>query len=422
MNKQLIAITVAAALMVPMASHAVDATLYGSIRAGLVSGDDDLPNSGRNLDLGATGTDGDLNEQGLYSRIGVKGSSDLGNGMTAGLHLERGVGSTLSTRHTNVWISGGFGKLTFGQQDNPYRQARNWDQAFFLGGQYGFGDGGSRLEGIRYDMSNGPFKLAVMATANDNQTDSAACTATAACTTDRTAVHGVTHTHASRARAEYDDSVDSWVIAAGYNFGIVNLNVAHRTNNTDIEVPALTSAGMQTNAGDADEAAMIAADRTTAIIEAEKAVDMLEYGTPAARAAGDDGIIGRISDNTAIGLNGSLGAVSWYLSYQTSSHNASNHENDVDSVGGFLSFKPSENDTLYFEYVSHSADRETRAGTNGAVHIGESPTETIFGYSRKFGAGVSFHAEYLSIDKDLPSGADDGSDPSTLVLAMRVDF
>lgn len=404
MNKQLIVAAAAAMLMAPVASYAVDAKLYGSIRAGLVSGDDDLPNSGRRLDLGATGEDGYLNDQGLYSRIGVKGSSDLGNGLSAGLHLERGVGETLSVRHTNVWLSGGFGKLTFGQQNNPYRQARNWDQSWFLGGQYGFGDGGSRLEGIRYDMSNGPFKLAVMATARDNQTDSPACSATSACTMAETAAGGVTYTRASRVRLEHDDGVDSWVIAAGYDFGVVNLNVAHRTNNTDVEVSALTSAGTVGSSPTAPADA--AAARTSAINAAEALVDDED----------------RSSDNTAIGLNGSFGSVGWYLSYQTSSDNASNHENDVDSIGGFLSFKPSESDTLYFYHVNHSADRERRGGTDGAVDLGESPTETIFGYSHSFGAGVSFHAEYLSIDNDLPSGADDGSDPSTLVLAMKVDF
>ena len=394
MNKKLIVASVVAALTAPVASYAVDATLYGSIRAGLVSGDDDGADSDRELDLGATGNDGNLNGQGLYSRIGVKGSADLGNGMSAGLHLERGVGDdALTTRHTNVWVSGGFGKLTFGQQGNPYRSARHWDQSYFLGGQYGFGDGGSRIEGIRYDMSSGPFNLSIMATANDSTSDTALVTGTE--------VSGVTPT--TTAGVEYDDGVDSWVIAAGYDFGVATLNVAHRSDNNEIEVaPAGTS-----TAG-ADAAAM-AANTAAADTATIKVLDAAVANNA------------RTSDNTAIGVKGKVGSLDWYLAYQTSADNSDGgYENDVDSIGGFLGFRVSDSDTLYAYHVSHDADRISY-DKDGDQALGESVTETILGYSHSFGAGVTFIAEYLTVDKDLESGVS-GSEPDTLVLAMKVDF
>ena len=400
MNKKLIVASVVAALTAPVASYAVDATLYGSIRAGLVSGDSDGADSNRRLDLGGTGNDGTLNGQGLYSRIGVKGSSDLGNGLSAGLHLERGVGSgALTTRHTNVWISGGFGKLTFGQQGNPYRNARNWDQTWFLGGQFST-DGGSRVEGIKYSMSNGPFSLNVMATANDEAADGTTfhyytatptgatavpdadlnglpefirVSGTGACTAigngcakahtlnppGNTGVASAAPSGTTRTHSQDDDEsgVDSWILHAGYDFGVVALNVAHETNETEA-----------------------ATART----------------------------------NTAVGVNGSVGPVGWYLSYQTSELENATTDNDIDSWGGFVSFAASDSDTLYGYHVAHSADAATSSQ-------GEDYTETILGYSHNFGGGVSLIAEYLTVDKDLASGAN-GNEPDTLVIAMKVDF
>ncbi|SMN01875.1 hypothetical protein SPONL_189 [uncultured Candidatus Thioglobus sp.] len=70
------------------------------------------------LDLG-TGTAG--------SRFGIKGSEGLGNGLSAGFHIERSLtDSSLGLRHQNVWFKGRVGKLTLGQQNNPFRNAANW--------------------------------------------------------------------------------------------------------------------------------------------------------------------------------------------------------------------------------------------------------------------------------------------------------
>ncbi|WP_423906335.1 porin [Candidatus Spongiihabitans sp.] len=452
MNKKLIAAiaatTMAGAVGFASVAAATEFNWYGSLRAGVVSSDDDKANSNRRLDLGATGKDGSVGGQGLYSRIGIKAKSDFGNGSSAGLHLERGVGkSSLSTRHSNVWIGGGWGKLTFGQQGNPYRNARNWDQSWFLGGQFGFNDGGTRIEGLRYDLATGPFSLSIMATANDNEdklsdaetttihyytnepffspaalrvvdmqkdaplfisgtTDAdgkftpgdtqTACTMIGdECAIAYTLVDADTNgisrpvlpSKLTRARTDVakggkstvkrEDGIDSWILAFGYDFGPVNLNVAHRIDNTNITAVSV---------GELDAA-------------------------------------GRSSDNTAIGLNGSAGPFGWYVSYQMSSDNAKAFKNDVDSLGGYASFALSDNDKLYLYHVSHDADRQTweRDDKTFKVSLGTDVTETILGYSHSFGGGVSFIGEYLQIDKGLPSGTK-GSDPNVLALALKVDF
>ena len=63
--------------------------------------------------------------------------------MTAGFKFERAVGfnslgddgkSVGGARHHHVFLSGGFGTLTFGQQDAPYYGATTWDGSQTLGG------------------------------------------------------------------------------------------------------------------------------------------------------------------------------------------------------------------------------------------------------------------------------------------------
>ena len=40
----------------------------------------------------------------------------------------------MSARHHNVYLSGAFGTVTFGQQDAPYYGATTWDGSQTLGG------------------------------------------------------------------------------------------------------------------------------------------------------------------------------------------------------------------------------------------------------------------------------------------------
>ena len=324
LSTAVLAAAVAAVAGTPLVASAAEGTLYGSLRAGIVSGDDDV--NGRRLDLGATNSDGSIGGQGLYSRIGVRGSADLGNGSSAGLQVERSVEGTLGNRLHNVWIDGAWGRLTLGQQNNPYRSARKWDQTWFMGGQFG-ADRGSRIEGVNYSSNlAGPFSFSVMATAND--TDTA------------------------------NDDVDGWTVTAGYDFGLAKLDVAHETNEID----------------------------------------------------------GQGFDNTAIGINGSVGAFGWYLAYQSADDNSDAGANDTDSIGGFASISLSDTNIIYAYHVNHSGDG---ANAFGSATLGSDPTETVLGYSHSFGGGVTFIAEYLNRDLDTGTA---GSDPDLLALALKVDF
>ena len=381
MNKSIVAIAVAGLVgAVGFSSVAsAEATVYGRVTAGAVHTDGDTDGNDGAWNFGATGIDG---AQGRFNgtRFGFKGSQDLGNGMSAGFQIEREVrqGETPATvrqRHNLVWLSGSWGKLTLGHQNNPFLNARNWDQTYFYGGWWGHGEG-YRDEGINYSMSNGPFSLNVMAQASsENQDDTAVIDAGAGGTTP---MPGSVETSG-------DDGIDGWILHAGYDFGVVALNVAHHADNKDTDVT-----GAVAGTGASGDAATTLANNNAAADTASR-------------------------DNTAIGVNGSVGPMDWYLAYQTSELNASGsgfEDNDVSSVGGFVGFSASDKDTLYGYYVAHSADRAT-AG------LGEDYTETILGYSRDMGPGIRFIAEYQSLDNDTDA---DGSDPSTLALAVRYVF
>ena len=157
--KRVITTSVVAGLLgalgyVPVAS--AEGTLYGSVRSGIIIKDDG--DSDAMWDLGSV-DGGDLGDSGdrLWSRIGVKASHDLGNGMMAGLTIEKRL-DQFRTRHQNVWLEGGMGRITLGQQGSPYHSAVGWDGTNFMGGNFAMAPGGSRKQGVSFASNlGGPF-------------------------------------------------------------------------------------------------------------------------------------------------------------------------------------------------------------------------------------------------------------------------
>jgi len=318
-----IAIAALAAALGFTSVASADASFYGRVTAGAVHVDNDAPDDDGSWDFGS-------NKPGLATRVGFRGSQDLGNGMEAGFQIERNVtGTGLAKRHNLVYLSGPWGKLTMGNQNNPYMKARNWDQTYFYGGNWGHGSS-YRHEGINYSNNIGPISLNIMAMASSG---------------------GGTN--------DGKNGVDGWILHAGYDFGVAAVNVAHQSNETE---------------------------------------------NPAGR------------NNTAIGINGSVGALDWYLAHNSSELSAKAvgaADHDVSSTGGFLGFNMSDKDTFYAYHVTHSAD----IATSG---LGEDYTETILGYSRDMGPGLRFIGEYAAHDQDL-DGAN-GDNTSRLALAIRYVF
>ena len=123
--KKLLAIAVAAALTAPAAM--AETTLYGKLHAS----------------AGQVKTNGnkEMVVESHNSRIGVKGSTELDNGLSAtygveyGLNLDGDNGTsatakTLNARNTFVGVKGGFGEVRVGRHDTPAKLATAGLDAF----------------------------------------------------------------------------------------------------------------------------------------------------------------------------------------------------------------------------------------------------------------------------------------------------
>ena len=122
MKKTLVAL--AALAVVSAASAQSSVTIYGLMDLGLTNAKD----SGN---LGGVSTDASLTsiKSGNYngSRIGFKGTEDLGGGLKANFVMEYGVQpdeatttTTMNNRQSFVGLSGDFGAVTIGRQYTPY--------------------------------------------------------------------------------------------------------------------------------------------------------------------------------------------------------------------------------------------------------------------------------------------------------------
>jgi len=110
MKKTMIAAAVGAAMLVPFTASA-NPVVYGKVDVGVMYNETDS-------------TDGSWDVVDGTSRLGVKGSEDLGNGMSAIYQFEFSVDAsdsgTLGGRLAYAGISGGFGTVAVGRQWTPY--------------------------------------------------------------------------------------------------------------------------------------------------------------------------------------------------------------------------------------------------------------------------------------------------------------
>lgn len=111
--KKVLPLAIAAALVAPAAAMA-DATVFGKVHMIVQSYDD--------------GSDSVWSTDSVFSRVGVKGSEDLGDGLKAVYHLEFGVNpdasGTLSNRNQFVGLAGGFGTVLAGRHDTPLKMSQ----------------------------------------------------------------------------------------------------------------------------------------------------------------------------------------------------------------------------------------------------------------------------------------------------------
>ncbi len=119
MQKKIIALAVAGILAAPVAAQA-GVEVYGKARlsVGVISNDDTTANR----------EDSKLSISSHASRLGFKGTEDLGSGLKALWQIERSVDFTdksteLGVRNTFAGLAGDFGTVLLGAHDTPYKMA-----------------------------------------------------------------------------------------------------------------------------------------------------------------------------------------------------------------------------------------------------------------------------------------------------------
>ena len=165
----LLAAGLASALGATSVAFAADATIYGSIRSGIYHHGSE-GGTEASWDLGSVDA-GDLGSPDkLWSRIGLRASHDLGNGLTSGMHIEKRL-DDWRTRHQNVWLEGAFGRVTLGQQGDAYHSAVSWDGVNFWGEFVSSALEPSRTTGIKYSTKlDGPFNFEAMISDDNSET------------------------------------------------------------------------------------------------------------------------------------------------------------------------------------------------------------------------------------------------------------
>jgi len=120
MQKKLIALAVAGLVSVPAFAQS-NVTIYGIVDMGYKYQGDNVNSSVKNRNAIDSGISGG-------SRLGFKGTEDLGNGLKAGFVLEQGILADTGTsdqagrtfgRQSFVSLSGGFGTVAAGRQYTP---------------------------------------------------------------------------------------------------------------------------------------------------------------------------------------------------------------------------------------------------------------------------------------------------------------
>jgi len=160
LKKTVLALAIAGITAAPMMASA-EGSLYGSIRYGIQSED-----TGGVANRQTTAQD-------MGSRYGIKGETDLGNGMSAFGHWEEGMipRAVGSTRELKVGVKGDFGQLYIGEAINGA-----WDSYMSTDGTWWYG-GTRKLEdgiqkGVTYMGAAGPASFGVtIAMDNNGATD-----------------------------------------------------------------------------------------------------------------------------------------------------------------------------------------------------------------------------------------------------------
>ncbi len=237
MKKSLIALAVAGAFAAPAFAATSNVDVYGTVRMSL-----DFNNNAAPLEDNVTVSD-------RVSRIGFKGSEDLGGGLKAVWQIEHQLNATAAPlvadaafggsglRNTFVGLSGGFGTALIGRHDTPYKLGGSADlfgdtaaDSQASTGIIGFGNFDLRVNGtVAYVSPEFSGFHAAIAVVPGEQS---AAGSTANGMMDAYSMVGVYKNgplNASLAYENHDNLVDesAWKVNVGYAIGDVKLGATY---------------------------------------------------------------------------------------------------------------------------------------------------------------------------------------------------
>jgi len=390
--KKILASAVAAAVFAPAIAMASGPTLYGKIHMSI----DHSDNHG-------TGT-GNYDEWSLNdnsSRIGVKGSEDLGNGLTVGYLIEWGTemdngGDTFTARNRAITLSGDWGTALAGVWTDPLSGLRGSVDLF-----------GDRIGDLRniVDMSTDESRYPnVVAYVTPNMNG---LTATVAYVFDHTAASGIgldgdisTMGMTNGIGAEgSDDNSDDDAFAANlvYKNGPLMLGAAYRHVDVDGTQKALRSVTGDTTAAadltrgltetDAAFAARVAALDAAAVAAgvatANAISDIQTWRVVGSYEFGDFKVLGSYTDENNYNGVKAMDADAWSLGAQYKMGNntlkvqyadrdidvsggANDHDADMWVIG--VDHTMSKRTTVYVAYAAvDNNSNDTACNTNGTL-------------------------------------------------------
>jgi predicted porin len=121
MQKKIIAMAIAAAVSAPAFADNANVTIYGAADMSY-----DFISTGTSAAGVAGASKGNVSSN--VSKLGLKGSEDLGDGLSAVWQIEQQInldntGGTFATRNSFAGLKGNFGTVLLGRHDTPYKLA-----------------------------------------------------------------------------------------------------------------------------------------------------------------------------------------------------------------------------------------------------------------------------------------------------------
>ncbi len=175
------------------------------------------------------------------SRFGLKGEEDMGGGLKAGFNFEGGMsladgsgnlsGGQLFSRAANVYLQGGFGRLTAGRTlTTSFYSIASWELTgtanySVVGSQFGFiSPAGPRDSAvIKYDMAASGFNASASFVPEGNNVFTAGTPATGKGKYDLSVGYAAGPLVASLAYNKIDASFEGVVVGGSYDFGMVKV-------------------------------------------------------------------------------------------------------------------------------------------------------------------------------------------------------